>query len=241
MGGPLLNAHRILFNDHVQVVDTISNWYGDWGTFYIFVGILYLPFIFTLQFLLRKLPPIPQIRYWVIFHNVAFTIFSTVGAIELTSTMYETWDAAGWNFHKTVCDGFFISKPESHWVFLFVLSKLFELCESIYIILEKKPLRFLHWYHHFVTYTFSVYSLILNNPSALYYAWMNLAVHAIMYFYYSIATITQTTPSWGIVVTLGQIVQMIIGVLVTYEVFSCENEIEYAFPFFLQFSIFFFF
>ena len=235
--GPLLNAHRLFVTDDARINYTISNWADNWLPFYIIVGILYLPFIFTLQFIWKKfnLPAVPYIKNWVLIHNIAFCIFSTIGGIELTTTMWETWVAAGFSFHRTVCDGYFLSKVESHWVHWFVLSKLLELPESIYLILEKKPLHFIHWYHHFMTYTFSVHALVLNNPSAIYYAWMNLVVHAVMYFYYTVATISSGRPSWGILVTIGQILQMFVGTAVTFEIlFLCEAPYELVFSFFFS-------
>lgn len=224
--GPLLNAHRLFFDDQDKIVDTIEVWYNNWGTLYILAGIFYLPVIFLLKYLLRNAPPLHFIRYWVIIHNIAFCIFSTIATIELSSVVFGSISVSNWNFHHTVCDGWFLDYPESHWLHLFALSKLIELLESVYLILEKKPLNFLHWYHHFVTYTFTIYSLILNNPCSLYYSYMNLVVHAVMYFYYSIAKITSRRLSWGIVVTVLQIVQMFIGVFITIEQFYCEPPIK---------------
>uniref|UniRef100_A0A7S4IAG7 Elongation of fatty acids protein n=1 Tax=Vannella robusta TaxID=1487602 RepID=A0A7S4IAG7_9EUKA len=218
---PWLNAHRLFINDSTTIFELIDTWWKDWGTLYVVVGVLYLPTIFTLQYLWRNQNPI-NIKYIRVLHNIFFCLFSALGAIELTPTMINTWKAADYSFHNTVCDGYFHYQVESFWVFAFVISKLFELLESLYFIVEKKPLSFLHWYHHFATYTFSCHALLMYNPSALYFAWMNLIVHAVMYLYYTLATITGKPPSWGIIVTIGQIIQMFIGVAVTYEVFNCR-------------------
>jgi len=218
----LLNAHE-WFIDGTSIFTLIDIWWEHFGTLYVVVGLLYLPFIFTFQYLWRNQKPI-NLRYWRILHNLVFCIFSAIGAIELTPTMLNTWEAGNYSFHNTVCDAYFHYQIESFWVFAFVMSKLFELFESIYFILEKKPLSFLHWYHHFVTYAFSCHALYTYNPSALYYSWMNLIVHAVMYLYYTLASINRKPPSWGIIVTLGQIIQMFIGVAVCYEVFTCVPE-----------------
>lgn len=223
---PLLNAHRLFIQETTTISQLIDLWWdSNWGTLYVIVGIIYLPLIFSLQFLYRNQKPI-SLKYWRIIHNLAFCIFSAVGAIELTPTMINTWVYGG-NFQNTVCQAFFHHQVESFWVFAFVISKLFELFESFYFIVEKKPLTFLHWYHHFVTYTFSCHALVMRSPSALYFSYMNLVVHAVMYLYYTLATVNGKPPSWGIIVTLGQITQMFIGVSVCYvEVFYCEPVFE---------------
>ena len=221
---PLLNAHLWFIEKETTIFQCIDIWWEYWGTLYVVVGIVYLPLIFTLQYLWRN-KEATNIKYWKLFHNIFFCVFSAIGAIELTPTMINTWIAAEGSFHRSVCDGYFMYRYESFWVFAFVISKLFELFESFYFILEKKPLPFLHWYHHFVTYSFSCHALYQRSPSALYYSWMNLCVHAVMYLYYSIATVSKP-PSWGIVVTLGQITQMFVGVAVTWEVFFCVPKYE---------------
>jgi hypothetical protein len=36
------------------------------------------------------------------------------------------------------------------WVALFTISKLFEYMDTVFVVLRKKPLIFLHWYEHHI-------------------------------------------------------------------------------------------
>lgn len=65
--------------------------------------------------------------------------------------------------------------------FLFCVSKIAELGDTIILVLRKKPLIFLHWYHHVLTLNYGVLSLSEKTPYNTWITWLNFTVHAIMY------------------------------------------------------------
>mmetsp|Transcript_55380 Transcript_55380/g.82396 ORF Transcript_55380/g.82396 Transcript_55380/m.82396 type:complete len:246 (+) Transcript_55380:331-1068(+) len=101
------------------------------------------------------------------------------------------------------------------WVQLFVLSKIPELLDTFFIVIHKKPLIFLHWYHHVTVLLYSWYSYVLKNPSGLFSTAMNYTVHFVMYGYYFLMAI-KSKPKWmnAMVITVMQIAQMVVGVVV---------------------------
>lgn len=218
------NLHRFFIDDTTLFNELAEIWWERYGTLFIAAAILYLPAILILQFIWKYLPAV-NLKTWRIFHNLAFCIFSTIGAVELAPTMINTLTTSG-NFHDSVCNGYYLHRPESFWVVIFVASKLFELIETFYFIVEKHPIPFIHWYHHILTFIFSTHSLYLRDSSVLYYAWMNYAVHSIMYFYYCVVSFSRKKPSWAILITLAQIIQMFIGTAVVSQTFFCESPHE---------------
>ncbi|RYH12715.1 elongation of very long chain fatty acids protein [archaeon] len=138
-------------------------------------------------------------------------------------------------FEETVCSNAMESwgsGPTGLWVFLFIYSKIPELIDTVFIVLRKKPLIFLHWYHHVTVLLFcwSAYSTIAG--SGLYFVAMNYSVHALMYGYYCLQALNVCPKSFpAILITLSQIAQMFIGTGVCisgwYYVLSghtCYNE-----------------
>jgi len=102
------------------------------------------------------------------------------------------------------------------WVQLFVLSKFPELIDTFFIIIHKKPLILLHWYHHISVLAYCWHSYVTKAPPGIIFCAMNYAVHAIMYFYYFLMAVKRK-PKWfnSMYITVAQISQMVVGVTVT--------------------------
>ncbi|KAH8070212.1 very-long-chain 3-ketoacyl-CoA synthase [Aureococcus anophagefferens] len=98
------------------------------------------------------------------------------------------------------------------WVQLFILSKFAELADTAFIVLRKKRLLFLHWYHHLTVLLYCWHSYATEAPHALYFVAMNYAVHSLMYAYYGLMAV-DAKPAWFLpeVVTGAQISQMVAG------------------------------
>jgi len=101
------------------------------------------------------------------------------------------------------------------WVMLFCVSKVFELIDTVFIVIRKKNLMFLHWYHHVTVLLYTWFSYSKRNPG-IYFVAMNYTVHAFMYGYFCLSAFNMV-PKWfkPIWITSIQINQMFVGVAVT--------------------------
>lgn len=98
------------------------------------------------------------------------------------------------------------------WTWLFVLSKLPELGDTIFIVLRKQPLIFLHWYHHITVLIYSWFSYTEYTSSARWFIVMNYCVHSVMYSYYALKAARFNPPRFiSMIITSLQLTQMIIG------------------------------
>ncbi|CAM9370688.1 unnamed protein product [Chrysoparadoxa australica] len=97
------------------------------------------------------------------------------------------------------------------WVQLFLFSKVAEFIDTAFIVLRKKPLLFLHWYHHVTVMLFCWHAFRTESAAGLFFEAMNLCVHAVMYLYYGLAgfKIRLCQPRY---VTYLQLSQMFIGI-----------------------------
>jgi len=124
--------------------------------------------------------------------------------------------------------------PSGFWVMLFIFSKIPELIDTVFIVLRKKPLIFLHWYHHVTVLLFCWSSYSTQAGSGLYFVAMNYTVHALMYGYYCLQALNVCPKSFpAYLITLSQIAQMFIGAGVCVSCWyyvlkgqACANEMS---------------
>jgi len=149
--------------------------------------------------------------------NFSLSLFSTIGALRTAPHLLH--HLASYPLRDVFCGDareMFGSGSTGLWVQLFILSKFPELLDTFFIVVHKKPLIFLHWYHHVTVLLFCWHSYTTGSPVGLFFVVMNYAVHAVMYGYYFLMAVGMR-PRWfnPIVVTLMQIAQMAVGVSVT--------------------------
>lgn len=115
---------------------------------------------------------------------------------------------------NTPWDGSYIEQDRvcGFWTWLFVLSKLPELGDTLFVVLRKQPLIFLHWYHHITVLIYSWFSYTEYTSSARWFIVMNYCVHSVMYSYYALRAMGYRPPRFiPMVITSLQLTQMIVG------------------------------
>ena len=151
------------------------------------------------------------LAYW----NLLLSMFSFVGMSRTIPTLV-------YNLHSMSLSDNLCTAPRTSfgtgacglWVQLFIYSKIPELLDTAFIVARKKPLIFLHWYHHVTVLLFCWHSYATEASTGLFFVTMNYSVHAVMYGYYYLMA-TGAKPKWfnPVIITICQISQMIIGTL----------------------------
>lgn len=134
------------------------------------------------------------------------------------------------------------------WVQMFVLSKFPEFFDTFFIVIHKKPLLFLHWYHHITVALYCWNAFVNERASGLFFIGMNYSLHALMYGYYFLSII-KMKPSWlkASFITKAQILQMFIGIFLSIVAYrfsiidsNCYVKTELNVAAFLMYGSYFF-
>ncbi|KAF9526483.1 fatty acid elongase [Crepidotus variabilis] len=172
----------------------------------------YLVIIFSIQALQKNGQPYKLTTLFQI-HNV----FLSAGSLLLLALMLEEILPIMWNhglFYALCEEPAWTSRLEFYYMINYAF-KYIELLDTVFLALKKKPLQFLHVFHHSAT-ALLCYSQ-LNGKTSI--SWtvisLNLAVHVVMYYYYY-ATAGGARFWWKKYLTTMQIAQFVIDLFIVY-------------------------
>lgn len=148
--------------------------------------------------------------------NLLLAVFSFIGMVRTVPHLIMVFSNYG--FEYTVCRAALVSYGSGAsglWVALFIFSKYAELLDTVFLVLRKRNVSFLHWYHHCSVLLYCWHAYVWEMPTGIYFVAMNYTVHAMMYSYYFLALVCAKPPSWALLVTIMQLAQMAVGIIIT--------------------------
>nr|AIW65585.1 elongase 2 [Tigriopus japonicus] len=203
----------------------IKPWFQEnWSTIVSYCAGLYLLFIFCGQAYMAQRPRM-EMRSILVGWNVFLALFSIMGAIRTLPEIVHVLSTQG--IYHSVCIPSFIEsdRVSGFWTLMFVLSKVPELGDTVFIVLRKQPLIFLHWYHHVTVMLYAWYSYSEYTAAARWFVVMNFIVHSVMYSYYAFKALKFRVPrSISMVITALQLIQMVVGCLVNIWVIQMKSN-----------------
>ena len=194
---------------------------------------MYLPTIFTLKTYMQNKPAMRGGNYDKLFFmwNMFLSVSSGIGAALLFPIIYKDITMTD---DYGICSNPSANNPIFVYVcILFNFSKFLEFIDTIFVVIRKSQLEFIHWYHHIVTCLYCWHCSYIAMSSGKFFVLMNLSVHTIMYFYYALYAIgNKMLYPYRKVITVIQTNQMVAGCYIIYNWFmNCQinsSKAEYA-------------
>ncbi|CAL8091666.1 unnamed protein product [Orchesella dallaii] len=175
-----------------------------------YAGAVYIVAIFGIQKLMKNRPAF-ELKYPLFLWNLSIGVLSIIGFIRAFPEFWKEISARN-GLYSSICirNGFDV--PTTYWLLAFILSKYLELGDTIFIVLRKRPLIFLQWYHHLVTLIVTWIVAPFLEPIVRWFAVCNSGVHSLMYPYFALRALGVKIPSYiSNLITTLQLSQMIIG------------------------------
>jgi len=222
-----INYTRICFNFEDKINEnTFSQWMAKNWHLCLWSSAVYVVLIFGGKYLMQERQRFdlrPALALW----SGLLGIFSLFG---VTRTLPELiYVLKNHGLESSICSASYFNGPTGFWAVLFTVSKIYELGDTLFIVLRKQDLIFLHWYHHICTlvYTWATYS---DHPgTGRWFMVMNYGVHSIMYTYYAFRALRFKFPRFvNIIITSLQIAQMILGVALNFYAYNILSQGRYC-------------
>ncbi|CAP37101.1 Protein CBR-ELO-5 [Caenorhabditis briggsae] len=198
------------------------------------LAVVYIAVIFGLKYYMKDRKAFDlsiPLNIW----NGILSTFSLLGFTFTFPTLLKVIQKEGFGHTYSHVSELYTDKTSGYWIFLWVISKIPELLDTVFIVLRKRPLIFMHWYHHALT---GYYALVCYHEDAVHMVWvvwMNYIIHAFMYGYYLLKSLkVPIPPSVAQAITTSQMIQFAVAIFaqlhVSYKHYVKEVEgLAYSF------------
>lgn len=159
---------------------------------------------------LRKALVIPNVLF---LHNMSLCVASLFLGVWLTYTLAAAF-FGGLSAHQLVCSYDIYDNGHMHMIYYInMFFKVWEFLDTFLLVLRKKPVAFLHAYHHGATLILTWNQMMEHSAPQWVPIVINLWVHVVMYYYYAMSAIGIRV-WWKKYLTTFQICQFVIDVTI---------------------------
>jgi elongation of very long chain fatty acids protein 6 len=197
----------------------IQRWHNSF-----FYALAYLFLIYTGQIYMKNKPRF-ELRLWLAAWNTLLALFSIFGAMRVLPELIYVIYRHGLKY--SICNNSNAFGVVGFWTWAFCFSKLPELVDTVFIVLRKQPLIFLHWYHHASVLIYCWFSYQDYSSTGRWFCGLNYIVHGIMYSYYALRALKFRISRWvSMIITTLQLTQMVIGCGVNLQAWQYKKNGE---------------
>jgi len=207
-----------------------ESWQTHWSSFVVYLPTwtaqnwwiplvsvaIYLALIPTLRWLVATKGKW-NVRTFAFYWNAGLSLFSWCGVIACVPVLLGSFFEHGLYFTTCAPAAWFGGGLSGVFVALFIYSKVAELMDTVLLLLARKPVIALQWWHHSTVLLYCWHSYSVQIATGLWFAAMNYSVHSVMYGYFALMSTKyrkMVTP-YAIFITLAQLAQMLVGMFVT--------------------------
>ena len=201
--------------EYLTELELTDRWLsGGWPVVPVGLSGCYLLLVFLLKKWMNKRPPIKS-KPLIILWNTCLAVFSITGFVKFAPSALIQELASGGFVHSVCLINAFATPTLNLWMSLFIISKFVEFGDTVFLLLRKAPLTFLHVYHHVSVAIFTWYGSTSRSSVGHWFAAMNFAVHSFMYTYFMLKGFGLNVPSVvAQIITSLQLAQFFMGLTV---------------------------
>ena len=182
--------------------------------FHVGICIFYAVLVKLLQIWVASQPSFKLPKWFESFrkaHNLLLSITSLLMGVAMIYATYMDGRYSSWK--AAACQMTPMSGIYGFANFVYLVSKIWEWVDTFILVVTKKHVITLHWFHHMTTFTMAA---LTHNFPVGGFAWLNCLIHTVMYLHYY-SPVRWARPF----ITSGQLIQFVI--VLTIHVYSYLN------------------
>lgn len=213
---PILEPFQ--FEKLVDGLEVIEHMRCNWHH-HVYYSAVYLIVVFKLKAFMKEREAY-DLRYVLALWNFALACISIFATIRMIpGYLHVVWD---FSMAFSICDQSYGLRmhPSVFWGWAFKHLKSLEYGDTMFIVLRKRKLTFLHYYHHALTAVITAFAIGNRLPIGHGFIVANYFVHSLMYTYYTLMALNIKVPKpFSMTLTSIQILQMMYGCYLCYLAF----------------------
>ncbi len=163
---------------------------GNWSVS-VWLASVYVVLVYIGKRYMNEKPAF-DLRFTLAFWSLSLACFSILGTMRTLPELLYVLETHGLEY--SVCNPSYFIGPSKFWTCAFMMSKVVELCDTLFVVLRKQKLVLLHWYHHATVLVYAWYSFAEWQAPGRWFMVVNLAVHSLMYSYYALKAMRVRIP-----------------------------------------------
>jgi len=222
-----MSSFQIFFDDYDY--GKSKQWLLEHEGFLVKSVIFYIGSIFMIKFLMRDRKPFDLERPLIMW-NAFLATFSLLGFLYVFPSFLKTIRDHGITRTYTHINEAHKNPLAGYWSFLWCASKIPEFVDTYFIVLRKKPLMFMHWFHHAITGYFAFVNFYSDNAYLTWGVWANYFIHFMMYTYYCLRSFrVKVSPQIAQFITSAQMIQFLLVIFaMTHAQIIMQNGVKVA-------------
>ena len=143
-------------------------------------------------------------------------LFSAFGFIRTVPELFFALRYRSLYYSVCLASNYFQNPVSGFWIWALVLSKIVQLCDTIFIVLQKEQVTFLHVYRHLTIIPYYWFTYMQTAAIMRWFSVIDYFVHLYMYSYYTLKILKFILPKYfAVLLIVMQLTQtMINGIII---------------------------
>lgn len=217
-----MNILSLISKEDFVFADDVPLWLNNNYQIFLVPSLVYPVFV---NYCVGKFDYKAKLKFPFFIWNSIMCIYSGISSIILVPKLISKVITHGYD--ESICvrnvEMSYLYQPWGRWILLFVLSKLIELGDTVFLVLSNRNVPFIHLYHHTVTLVIAYIQAVKLAKTMEWAVCMNLVIHTWMYGYYAFSCYYPVKGNR--ILTKLQISQMIHGAFMCiYQAIYCKDS-----------------